>query len=146
MGLYQDIDVAVGQIIAKYKEAAVDGLTLGEVFTLAQNAVATLVQLTEKYGGFSGAEKKEAVLAALDRLYDEVIAPIDIAQIPNWIEPMFDKFAKQLILYLADSWINSLVNVFNKTGWGSGQSPAPAPTPGGPEGPAVDPPTNFTPY
>jgi len=144
MGLYQDIDEAVGQIIAKYKVVAVDGFTLSEVITLSQNAVATLVQLTEKYGGFSGAEKKEAVLAAVDRLYDEVIAPIDIQKIPNWIEPMFDKFAKELVLYLASSAIDSAVNVFNKTGWGSGQSPAPTPSPGGPEGPSG--PTNFTPY
>jgi hypothetical protein len=147
MSLYDDIEQALDAVITKYKESAGDGLSMGEVFTLAANAVATLVQLTEKYGGYSGDDKKEAVIKALGRVYDEVIEPIDIKQIPNFLEGMFDKFAKQLLMTLAESWIESLVNIFNKTGWGNGgQTPAPTPSPEVPQGPSDDKPSDFVPY
>jgi len=124
MDLYDQIKEAVDQIIAKYKEMAVDGLTIIEILKLAYGAVATLVQLVQGYEDYTGEQKKEAVLKALERVFDEVISPIDIKRIPNIIEPIIDKGLKELVLTLADPLIDQLVNIFNKTGWSKDGAPA----------------------
>jgi hypothetical protein len=115
--LYDEVKEAIDKIVAKYKELAVDGLTFTEMWTLFNNATATLVQLVEKYGDYTGEEKKAVVLQALDHFYDEVIEPIDIKAIPNFIEPIVDKAMKELLLVLAGPAIDALVNIFNKGGW-----------------------------
>lgn len=148
MSLYDDLKAAIDKIIADYKAANADGkLSFSEIFELVGNAVATFVQLVETYGGTSGAEKKAAVLQAIEQLFDEVIIPIDIKGIPNFLEPIADRALKQLVLALADGWIDSIVNIFNKTGWGV---PGGAPT-GDPSTPPAEPgvpglPPGFEPY
>ncbi len=116
MSLLAGIKESVDKIVAEYKKSAADGLSFSEVFSLASNAVATFVELVELAGGTSE-EKKAAVLEAVELFYDEVIAPLDIKQIPNFIEPMLDNALKGLILVFADGAIDSIVNVFNKIGW-----------------------------
>jgi hypothetical protein len=121
--IYGDLRSAVDKIVANYKAANADGkLTFTEIFTLVGNAVATFVQLMERvpsFGSSTGAEKKAAVLLAIDQLFDEVIIPIDIKGIPNLLEGIADRALKQLVMILADGGIDSIVNIFNKTGWGT---------------------------
>lgn len=119
MALYDEIAQAIQDVINTYKQSVADGkLSLQEIFTLSHSAIASFVRLAESVGGYSGAEKKAAVLAAIDQFYDEVIAPIDVQSIPNFLEPVVDRALKQLIRVVAESTIDSLVNIFNKTGWG----------------------------
>lgn len=134
MSLYDDIKEAIDKIIADYKAANADGkLSFTEIFTLVGNAVATFVQLAEQCAGKTGAEKKAAVLQAIEQLFDEVIIPIDIKGIPNLLEGIVDRAFKQLVLALADGWVDSIVNIFNKTGWGV-PGGAPADDPDNPQG------------
>lgn len=120
MGIYDDLKSAVEEITAHYKDVASDGkLTFSEIFSLAGKATASFIQLFEKFtDGASGADKKAAVLAALDAFFDEVISPLDIKGIPNFIEPIVDSSLKKLALTLADAGIDALVAIFNKSGWG----------------------------
>jgi hypothetical protein len=135
MSLYDNMKAAIDNIIADYKAANTDGkLTFTEIFTLVSNAVATFVQLLENFGGGTGAEKKAVVLQAIEQFFDEVIIPIDIKGIPNVLEGIVGRALKQLVLSLADGWIDSIVNIFNKTGWGV---PGGSPT-GDPENPLGD--------
>ncbi len=144
--LYDDIQIAVDLIIKKYSKGVEDGkLTFAETWTLFQNGIATLVQLAQKYQGYTGEQKKEAVLEALGRLYDEVIAPIDLKGIPNFLEGIVDGALRQLMMTFASPAIDSMVNVFNKTGWGSGDQTPTAVPESGPQGPQGTP-SGFTPY
>jgi len=148
MSLYDQLKEAIDEIIANYKAANADGkLTFSEIFTLLGNAVATFVQLTESLGAGSGADKKAAVLEAISQFFDEVIIPIDIKGVPNLLEGIVDQSLKQLVLTLADGWVDSIVNIFNKTGWGV---PGGAPS-GDPANPPAEPgvpglPAGFEPY
>ena len=118
MDLYDDIQEMIAVIIASYKEANKDGtLTFKEVMTLTYNASATFVRFVENFSA-NGALKKEAVKIAIAKFYDEVIAPIDIKGIPNFMEGLVDDALKNIILLFVDMWIDSLVNIFNKIGWG----------------------------
>jgi len=119
MSLFEKLQSSIDQIIAEYKAANEDGkLSFSEIFTLVGNAVATFVRLMETFGEGTGAEKKAAVLLAVDRFFDEVITPIDIKGIPNFLEAIFDSSLKSLVLALADGWVDTLVNLFDRLGWG----------------------------
>lgn len=125
MTIYDDLKDAVSAITAHYKEATSDGkLSFSEIFSLASKATASFIQLFEQFtDGVSGAEKKAAVLAALAAFFDEVISPLDIKGIPNFIEPVVDSSLKKLALTLADAGIDALVAIFNKSGWGPDPEP-----------------------
>jgi hypothetical protein len=119
MSLFSKLQVSIDQIIADYRKANEDGkLSFSEIFTLVGNAVATFVHLMETFGEGTGAEKKAAVLLAVDKFFDEVITPIDIKGIPNFLEPVFDSSLKNLVMALADGWVDTLVNIFDRLGWG----------------------------
>ena len=127
MGLYQELSGSIDNVIAAYKASRTDGKTsFSEVMTLVYNASATFVKLIEGVSGKSGVEKKEVVLEAVGKFYDEVIAPIDISGIPNLVEGMVDSAIRALIMTLVGSWIDAVVNIFNKIGWGSTDSAVPA--------------------
>jgi hypothetical protein len=125
MGIYDELKDAVNQIVVHYKEATSDGkLSFGEIFMLGGKATASFVQLFEQFTeNATGEEKKAAVLAALDVFFDEVIAPIDIKGIPNFIEPVVDSSLKKLSVTLAGAGIDALVAIFNKSGWGNETQP-----------------------
>jgi len=125
MGIYDDLQGAVNQIIAHYKDATADGkLSFTEIFSLSGKALASFIQLFETFtDNVTGEAKKQAVLAALDTFFDEVISPIDIKGIPNFIEPVVDTSLKRLCMSLADAGIDALVAIFNKSGWGPQPGP-----------------------
>jgi hypothetical protein len=116
MSLYDDFQASIDGIIGEYKMVIADGkISISEVFTAVGNATATFVQLFRTLGIGSEAERKDAVVKAIGRFYDEVIAPIDIVGVPNFLEPVVDKAIRELLLLLAKSWIDSLVNIFTKS-------------------------------
>ena len=117
-GLYDKFSKAITTVIASYKEANADGkLTFTDIVALLGTATSELVGIAEAFYDGSGEAKKAAVMAALNTFYDEVIEPIDIPAIPNFIEPITDKVIKQILLVVADGLVDAIVTIFNKGGW-----------------------------
>ncbi len=116
--LYDQAKKSVETVVAKYQEANEDGkLSFSEIVSLTSTGVGQIVSLAETGLPGTGEEKKKAVLDAVAQVYDEYIAPIDISKIPNFIEPVIDNGAKQLLLAVADGLIDALVALFNENGW-----------------------------
>lgn len=112
--LYDTVKNQVDVLINSYKEVISDNkLTLVEMWTLAQHGFTAFVTIAEKSNA-TGVEKKAVVMAAAERLYDEVLAPIDIKAIPNFIEPTFDKLAKPVYMELMSKGVDYLVNLDKK--------------------------------
>jgi hypothetical protein len=143
---YDAVTRAVSSLIAKYRILSADGLTLAELASLGADAVADAVTAFEAIGGLTGHEKKQAALGFADVFYDQVIAPIDIPRIPEFVETrVVDPALKQLFLKLAEGLVESLVKLFNQVGWPAPPpGPGPAPAPPAPPLPGVRPP--FQPY
>lgn len=107
--LYDVVKVEIDKVIKEAKDSYADGvLSLGEVWGLGQDLVFSIMTIVEAYNA-TGADKKAAVMIAASRLYDEVLAPIDIPKIPNVIEPSFDKFGRVLFLELISGSIDYMV-------------------------------------
>lgn len=136
--IFDQMKAAVADVIAFYKEAAKDGLTLNEVWSLTTKAVGTLVTVAEGFKEFGGADKKAAVLAAAGEFYDAVLAPIDIPKVPDFLErTVVDPALRQVWLKVVDGMVDGLVGIFNKTQWPTlPAAPAPA-QPGTPAAPTL---------
>ena len=114
----EQLEQTIVAMIDRYKGYTADGkITYSEVLGLLYNGAATLVRLVEIAGQGSREEKKQLVLAGLDKFYDTVIAPIDIIGVPNMLEPMVDSTIKSLLLSTIDGATDSIFNVFEKMGW-----------------------------
>ena len=112
--LYEVIRERVDAIVASAREKASDGLTLAEVWGLLEESVRALILLAETLAAVGGAEKKELALAAAERLYREVIQPIDLPWIPDAIiDPLIGAAIRPYLGWLIDR----LVARFNAGGW-----------------------------
>lgn len=114
----EQLEQTILAMVDRYKGYTADGkITYAEVLGLLYNGAATLVRLVEIAGQGSREEKKQLVLAGLDKFYDTVIAPIDIVGIPNIMEGMVDATLKSLLLTTVEGATDSIFNVFEKMGW-----------------------------
>lgn len=107
--LYDTVKVEVETLIAAIKVSIADKtLTISEVWNLAQQALFSFVKIADALE-VDGSDKKAVVMIAAEKLYDDVIAPIDIPKIPNVVEPTFDRFTKILYLELISGTIDFIV-------------------------------------
>jgi hypothetical protein len=125
--IYTNLKDYFEEITEHYQALAVDGkFSFGDAMLLMGKASASFIQVVERFTEIAnGPDKKQAVLEALDHFYDDVIKPLDLQGVPNLIEPIVDSAIKQLVLTIASASIDTLVAVFNKTGW----NPEPLPGP-----------------
>jgi len=84
-------------------KAKADGsLTPQEVWEVAYDslygAIQTYIVEVAKFVDATGAEKKEQVIQACEKFYEEVLAPLDIPGVPNWfVEPAVDRAVGAMI-------------------------------------------------
>jgi len=159
MDLYDVLKTQFEAVLAHYRAALADKkLTLLEKLKLAALALGSLVKVAELGSDSTGEEKKAAVTKMALRLWDEVLAPIDIPRVPDLLEQtVVDPVIRMLIPLLVNLGIDTLVSMFNhdKT-WipepTPPADPAPAPVPADPGVvPANEPadsglPPGFVPY
>lgn len=118
MGLYDNVNKSVNDVIEQYKASRTDGkMTYSEVSSLAFNAAASFVHLIESFGFNDGETKKALVLGAISKFYDFVIAPIDIQFIPDPLEGLADQAIKGVLLATTSASIDAIVHIFNVMGW-----------------------------
>ena len=110
--LYDTVKEQIEALIANYKVAVADNaLSFVEAWALAQHAFTAFVAIAESMNGATGEEKKAVVMKAAERLYDEVLGPIDIKKIPNVFEPTFDRLAKPVYLELIGIAVDFVVKI-----------------------------------
>lgn len=145
--LYEAVKAAAQELVEAYKGHAADGrVSAMEVWELLTTTSASLMRVAETFATYDGAAKKAAVLRGVESFYDQVVVPLDIPHVPEFVENRFvDPALKGFLLKLVSGTIDSLVKVFNRTGWfdtpgENGAKPAPAAAAGPP--PAL----GFVPY
>lgn len=112
--LYALIAAFVDESLVKLKAASADGLTFKEAFGLFLDAIERLVKLASEFS-LPGADKKAMVMGAIDKLFDQVIAPIDIPYIPEVVErTVVDPALKKLLLAAADQMVEFFVSKLPK--------------------------------
>ena len=113
--LYDKVEQEVNDMIEAYKVAYADStLDLKEAFSLITRASAGLVSIVKsiKGAGTSDEEVSNCLKHCIEKFYDEVIAPIDIKPIPNFIEGFVDSTIKGLLMEFVDPAIRWFVDLF----------------------------------
>ena len=111
MDLYALIEKYVVDTRDSINKAKADGITLSEASEIAGDAIRRLVTLANELN-VSGPEKKRAVMDAAGKLYDTLIAPLDIPKIPEFVEARFvDPLLKQVWLEVISGVVETFVKM-----------------------------------
>jgi hypothetical protein len=110
MDLYSVVAEQIAALRAEYAAAKSDGkVTAAEMFRLFTVGIEALVKAASALS-MPGAEKKAAVMEAVAKLYDEVLAPIDLPYVPEFVEAsVLDPALKKLALLAADGLVEFFV-------------------------------------
>lgn len=151
-----DLTSALDAVLAHYKELAPAAWSVERVYSLATRLIATLVTTVARHPAapaeLNADDLKATVLAAFDKFYDDVIAPLDIPFVPNfietrWVDPMLKAALHKQVSGIFDAVLKILGQAPALTP-GDLPPPATADAPADPPKPPALPglPTNFDPY
>jgi len=108
----QDLINKVKNSLTTNKSVAVN-----QAWGILQLAVADTVQVIEDSNpSLKGSNKKELALNMISNFYDKVFLVVSIPYVPAALQPIIQKYIKALLMLLVSSTIDSMVEIFRKTG------------------------------
>ena len=108
--MYELIRLEVEKLQQQWKEAFADGkISLLDMVQLAYTMVAAFVKVVAVFDGLDAAQKRLAVLELVDRTYQEVIAPLDMPWVPDWLEGKVDTLLGQWLHVLAENLLDLML-------------------------------------
>lgn len=114
MSLYDKAKEQIDIVVAEAKLVVADKqVTLSEVFALATKCIAAFTTIAKELD-VPNEEKKKVIMLAFEKLYDEVLGPIDIKSVPNVVEPIVDRMAKSVMLEVISGVVDGLFAILNK--------------------------------
>jgi len=115
--LYEQIADQAAELRRLYQAQAAAGLQWPEIFRLAVSGLQAIVRLCETVHA-AGPDKKALALDLWDEFYREVIAPIDLKGVPNWLEEtIIDPAIHQISRQFIGGAIDRIVEQYNRGGW-----------------------------
>jgi hypothetical protein len=92
-------------------------VAISTAWGILQIATAEAIQVIEDNNpSLKGSSKKEIALSMISTFYDKVFLVISIPFIPVVLQPIIQKYVKALLMLLVSSTIDSMVEIFRKTG------------------------------
>jgi hypothetical protein len=92
-------------------------VAISTAWGVLQIATAEAIQVIEENNpSLKGTSKKEIALSMISAFYDKVFLVINIPFIPSILQPIIQKYIKTLLMLLVSSTIDSMVEIFRKTG------------------------------
>lgn len=115
MGLLEDAELEVRKLIASCRTVLADGsLSITEVGEIVREFLHGALVLAESAEGLTGPQKKQFVIDAVLRLWDDCLEPINIPVVPD---KYFDPWIRGQLPLFAGWIVDLLVSRFNKVGW-----------------------------
>jgi hypothetical protein len=92
-------------------------VAMPQAWNVLQLAIAEVIQSIENNNpNLRGADKKTLAMAMLSNFYDQVFTVINFPFVPKFLQPIIQKYVKQILMILASSSIDALVTTFRNTG------------------------------
>ncbi len=92
-------------------------VAVNQAWGILQLAVAESVQAIEDNNpSLKGSNKKEIALSMISNFYDKAFLVVNIPYVPAMFQPIIQKYIKALLMLLVSSTIDSMVEIFRKTG------------------------------
>lgn len=94
-----------------------DNIAVSKAWGILQLAIAQTIQVIENANpSLKGSTKKEIALSMISMFYDKVFLVVTIPYIPAVAQPIISRYTKALLMLLVSSAIDSMVEIFRKTG------------------------------
>jgi hypothetical protein len=118
----QTLNLSVNNIQILVDRAKTTLMTVKEVavpqaWNILQLATVDIIQSIEDNNpNLKGADKKTLAMTMISNFYDQVFVVINFPFVPKLLQPIIQKYVKQLLMILISSSIDALVTTFRNTG------------------------------
>jgi hypothetical protein len=109
----------LNQLVIKAKESIkqVRVIALQQAWKILQLATVEIIQNIENTDpNLKGVDKKVLAMNLISDFYDKVFVVVDFPFVPKLLQPIIQKYVKQLLMLLISSSIDALVTTFRNTG------------------------------
>lgn len=106
-------------LVNKAKEflKSAKSVAMPQAWNILQLATADIIQSIEDNNpNLRGADKKTLAMAMISNFYDQVFTIINFPFVPKILQPIIQKYVKQILMLLVSSSIDALVTTFRNTG------------------------------
>ncbi len=106
-------------LVNKAKEVlkSAKSVAMPQAWNILQLAVAEVIQnIEDNNPSLRGADKKTLAMAMLSNFYDQVFTIINFPFVPKLLQPIIQKYVKQILMLLVSSSIDALVTTFRNAG------------------------------
>lgn len=92
-------------------------IAITQAWKVLQLATAEVIQSIENNNPtLKGADKKTLAMTMISNFYDQVFKIVNFPFAPAFLQPIIQKYVKQLLMILVSASIDSLVSIFRQTG------------------------------
>lgn len=88
-----------------------------QAWNLLQLAIADIIQQIQlTHPELKGSNKKEIAMNAVSSFYDQVFLVVEFPFLPQFLQPIIQRYVKQLLMILVGASIDAMVTTFKNTG------------------------------
>lgn len=118
----QNQNLSVNNITSLVEKAqsilkSVKEVAMPQAWNILQLATVDVIQSIENNSPtLRGADKKTLAMTMISNFYDQVFTLVSFPFVPKFLQPIIQKYVKQLLMLLVSSSIDALVTTFRDTG------------------------------
>ena len=109
----------LGDLVTKAKQIldAAKAVAMPQAWKILQLATADVIQSIENNSPtLKGADKKTLAMTMISNFYDQVFTVVNFPFVPKLLQPIIQKYVKQLLMLLVSASIDALVTTFRNAG------------------------------
>lgn len=109
----------LGDLVIKAKEMlrSAKAVAMPQAWNILQLATAEVIQSIEDNSpSLKGADKKTLAMTMVSNFYDQVFTIINFPFVPQVLQPIIQKYVKQILMLLVSATIDALVTTFRNSG------------------------------
>lgn len=109
----------IKSLVLKAKEILknTQDVAMPQAWNILQLAISEIIQNIENNNPFlKGADKKTLAMTMISNFYDQVFTVVYFPFAPKFLQPIIQKYVKQLLMLLVSASIDALVTTFRQTG------------------------------
>jgi hypothetical protein len=109
----------LGNLVAKAKEILKNAkaVAMPQAWNILQLATAEVIQKIEDNNpSLKGVDKKTLAMNTISKFYDQAFTIINFPFVPQVLQPIIQKYVKQILMLLISATIDALVTTFRNSG------------------------------
>ena len=109
----------LGNLVIKAKEIlnSAKAVAMPQAWNILQLATAEVIQSIEDNSpSLKGADKKTLAMTMVSNFYDQTFTIINFPFVPQVLQPIIQKYVKQILMLLVSATIDALVTTFRNSG------------------------------